>query len=348
MKLNKRQSLILDYINKHIALSRLEIEEYVAKVDDKSSKNTIIRDLDLLLKNNYIKKTGSARSIKYQPCTSNELLIKYDVENYFKKEPDNREIKYYQFNFDVFDNLKNLFSTDEIKKLESINKIYKDKTKVLSETILKKEYERLLIELSWKSSQIEGNTYSLLDTEALIKENIEAKGHKKEEAIMILNHKRALDFIFESKDYFKTLTLKKVEELHALLTSGLGVIKGLRKSPVGIVGTNYKPISNQLQIKDAINKLIITINNTKNAIEKALITVIMISYIQPFEDGNKRTGRILANAILFANGYCPLSYRSISESDYKKAVILFYENNSIDYFKELFVEQFKFAVEKYF
>ena len=132
------------------------------------------------------------------------------------------------------------------------------------------------------------------------------------------------------------------------MTSGLGVDKGLRKSPVGIVGTNYKPLSNQFQIKDAADKLIKTINNTKNIVEKALFTVIMISYIQPFEDGNKRTGRILANAILFANGYCPLSYRSVSESDYKKAVIIFYENNSLDYFKKLFVEQFKFAVDKYF
>lgn len=348
MKLNKRQSIILDYINKHNASSRLEIEEYVASVDDKSSKNTIIRDLDILLKNDYIMKTGSARSIKYLPAEPNELLVKYDIENYFKGDFDNREIKYPQFNFGIYENLKNLFSTNEIKTLENINNIYINKTKVLSDTILKKEYERLLIELSWKSSQIEGNTYSLLDTEALIKENIEAKGHNKEEALMILNHKRALEFIFENKDYFQTITLKKLEELHALLTKDLGVDKGLRKSPVGIVGTNYKPLSNELQIKEAVDKLIETINKTGNVIEKALITVIMISYIQPFEDGNKRTGRILANAILFANGYCPLSYRSVNESDYKKAVIIFYENNSLNYFKELFVEQFKFAVEKYF
>ena len=218
----------------------------------------------------------------------------------------------------------------------------------LSHTLLKKEYERLLIELSWKSSQIEGNTYSLLDTETLIKENIEAKGHKKEESIMILNHKKALEFIFENKDYYKNISLKKIEELHTLLITDLGVYKGLRKSPVGIVGTNYKPLSNRLQIKEAVDKLINIVNYTENIIEKALIAVLMISYIQPFEDGNKRTGRILANAILFANGYCPLSYRSINESDYKKAVIIFYENNSLDYFKKLFVEQFKFAVEKYF
>lgn len=348
MGLNKRQSLILEYINKHNALSRLEIEGYVATVDDKSSKNTIIRDLDVLLKNNYIKKIGSARSIKYLSAEPNELLVKYDVDNYFKGDFDNRQIKYPQFNFDVYENLKNLFSDSEIEKLEEVNKTYINKIKALSGTILKKEYERLLIELSWKSSQIEGNTYSLLDTETLIKENIEAEGHKKEEATMILNHKRALEFIFGSKDYFKTITLKKLEELHTLLMNGLDANKGLRKFPVGIVGTNYKPLSNQLLIKDAVDKLITTINSTKNIIEKALITVIMISYIQLFEDGNKRTGRILANAILFANGYCPLSYRSVNESDYKKAAILFYENNSINYFKELFVEQFKFAVEKYF
>ena len=348
MKLNKRQSLILDYINKHNGSSRLELEYYLETVDDKTSKNTIIRDLDVLLKNNYINKIGSARSIKYLSAESNELLMKYDVDNYFKIDVDNREIKYHQFNFNVYRNLKNLFSVEEIKKLEIINKIYTNKINTLSSTILKREYERLLIELSWKSSQIEGNTYSLLDTEALIKENIEAKGHRKEESIMILNHKKALEFIFENKNYFKIITLKKLEELHALLTSDLGVDKGLRKSPVGIVGTNYKPLSNQLQIKEAIDKLINTINNTENIIEKALITVLMISYIQPFGDGNKRTGRILANAILFANDYCPLSYRSINESDYKKAVIIFYENNSLDYFKKLFVEQFKFAVEKYF
>lgn len=97
-----------------------------------------------------------------------------------------------------------------------------------------------------------------------------------------------------------------------------------------------------------MEQLVTSIENTANPIEKALISVLMISYIQPFEDGNKRTGRILANAILHANNYCPLSYRSVDETEYKKAVILFYETNSLCYFKELFTEQFKFAVEQYF
>jgi Fic family protein len=74
----------------------------------------------------------------------------------------------------------------------------------------------------------------------------------------------------------------------------------------------------------------------------------MISYIQPFEDGNKRTARILGNALLLANNACPLSYRSVNEGDYKKAILLFYEQNNINLFKELFINQFKFSVDNYF
>lgn len=348
MDLTQRQSKIFDYIQEKQSVKRLDVELFINSIDDKTSKVTIIRDLDVLLKQNLIKKAGQARSITYKPTQINELLRKYNIVEYFKIDFDSRKIKYPQFNFDIFSNLHKIFTKKEISELERTNNIYRSKIEKLSPVILKKEFERLLIELSWKSSQIEGNTYSLLDTEVLIKDNIEAEGHKKEEAIMILNHKKSLEYIFENSDYFKKLTLAKIEELHAVLVDNLSVAKGLRKSPVGIVGTNYKPLFNQHQIKEAMEKLIKTINSTENVIEKALITVLMISYIQPFEDGNKRTGRILANAILYANNYCPLSYRSIKDSEYKKAVIIFYENNSLDYFKKIFIEQFKFAVDKYF
>lgn len=348
MELTQRQSKILDFINEKQSAKRLDVELFINSIDDKTSKVTIIRDLDVLLKQNLIKKIGSARSIVYSPSQTSEILRKYNVVEYFKIDSDSRKIKYPQFNFDIFNHLTNIFAQKEFSKIETTNNIYRRKIEKLSPALLKKEFERLLIELSWKSSQIEGNTYSLLDTEVLIKDNIEAEGHKKEEAIMILNHKKALEYIFENGNYFKELTLAKIEELHAILVTNLSVNKGLRKSPVGIVGTNYKPLFNQHQIKEAMEKLIKKINSTESIIEKALITVLMISYIQPFEDGNKRTGRILANAILYANNYCPLSYRSVKESEYKKAVIIFYENNSLDYFKKIFIEQFNFAVDKYF
>jgi Fic family protein len=142
--------------------------------------------------------------------------------------------------------------------------------------------------------------------------------------------------------------VRKIEDLHALIVGNLNVSTGLRKGLVGITGTTYRPLDNQYQIKEALEKTIFAIEKIEHPLEKALTAILMISYIQPFEDGNKRTARILGNAILMAYGFCPLSYRSINESDYKKAILLFYEQNSALLFKELFVEQFKFAINNYF
>jgi Fic family protein len=219
----------------------------------------------------------------------------------------------------------------------------------MSACALKKEFERLTIELSWKSSQIEGNTYSLIDTEILIKEGKAAKGHSRDEAVMILNHKKAIEYIFSRKGEFSSLNLKKIENVHSLLADKLSTEKGMRKRPVGITGTRYRPLDNQHQIREAIEKMCETINNKKiQPLAKALASILLISYIQPFEDGNKRTARLVGNAVLFAHGFCPLSYRSVDEAEYKKAIMLFYEQNSARYFKELFVSQFRFAVKNYF
>lgn len=93
---------------------------------------------------------------------------------------------------------------------------------------------------------------------------------------------------------------------------------------------------------------ILEILDKKNSFAKAVMLMILIAYAQPFEDGNKRTSRLIGNAILLAHDICPLSYRSVDEIEYKKAVIIFYERNNINYFKRLFIEQFEFVVKNYF
>ena len=90
------------------------------------------------------------------------------------------------------------------------------------------------------------------------------------------------------------------------------------------------------------------INGKENIFEKALLVLVLLSYIQAFADGNKRTARITSNAILIANGYCPLSFRSVDSIDYKKAMLVFYEQNNIYAFKQIFIDQFEFAVKEYF
>jgi Fic family protein len=90
------------------------------------------------------------------------------------------------------------------------------------------------------------------------------------------------------------------------------------------------------------------INSKENIFEKALLVLVLISYIQPFSDGNKRTARIISNAILINNNYCPISFRTIESIAYKKAMLVFYEQTNINPFKRVFMNQFEFAVNTYF
>lgn len=165
---------------------------------------------------------------------------------------------------------------------------------------------------------------------------------------MIFNHKQAMDFIFQNPDYFNEISVSKIEDIHKIITNELDVCSGIRKTPVGIIGTDYKPLDDQFQIREALEATCDCVNSANFALEKALIAIAMISYIQPFEDGNKRTARVIGNALLLANGFCPLSYKNVDEVEYKKSMIIFYEQNSIHYFKQLFIEHFKMAISKYF
>ena len=206
----------------------------------------------------------------------------------------------------------------------------------------------MAIDLSWKSSQIEGNTYSLLETEHLLKEKKTAAGKTKDEATMLLNHKEALDFIIENPGYVSPVGVSVIEDIHSILIKDLPVDRNIRKRRVGISGTNYKPLDNEFQIKEALEDMCALVNKQENVFTKALLLLVLISYIQPFADGNKRTARIMSNAILINNRYCPISFRTADAVDYKKTMLIFYEQNNITAFKNIFITQFKFAVDTYF
>lgn len=345
--LNKRQEAILGLLERNNSLAISEILQSLSLDFKNVSRVTINRDLKDLLVSGYLKSYGQGRSTVYKLSDYYNLIRPIDIEKYFKVETDKRDIKE-KFNFEIFSLLKNIFIERESVELNSLNAVYQKNIKIISDNLRKREFERLIIELSWKSSQIEGNTYSLLETEALIKRKEQVSGHKKEEAIMILNHKEALDYISKNRADYKKISVSKIEDIHYLLTKNLGITRNLRKTGVGITGTRYRPLDNNQQIKEALEKACVIVNKEKNPFSKAVILSILIAYIQPFEDGNKRTSRLTANAILLANGICPLSYRNVNETDYKKAVVLFYEQNNITFFKQLFIEQFEFAVENYF
>lgn len=339
--------VIIEFIRKKIAVSSKEIHQEVSsQLSYASTKRLLIRLLDEKL----IVRNGQGKATKYSVSPTYELFVPLNLATYFDKEIDERIIKNL-FNFDLIEGILphvNLFTSEELSLLENLHLIYTKNITTLSEAGYKKELERLAIDLSWKSSQIEGNTYSLLETERLIKDQQTANGKKKEEATMLLNHKKALDFIIEHPDYIQPLTILSIEDIHSILIEELDVDRNIRTRRVGISGTNYIPLDNEFQIRDALRAMCTLVNAKKSVFEKAFLVLILLSYIQAFGDGNKRTARIVSNAILINNGYCPISFRTVDSIEYKKAMLVFYEQNNITAFKKIFIEQYKFAVKTYF
>ncbi len=341
------KNLILDFLKQNPESSSVEIQKGIL---EKRSIATIKRVLAKLVAKKLITSTGKGKATRYKLSTYYNLFREIDVQDYYEKEIDERTIiEHFNFSLltDIFPATK-LFTEDELILLTDLQKEFEKNISELSEFEIRKEFERLAIDLSWKSSQIEGNTYSLLETERLLKEKETAAGKSKEEAVMLLNHKEAIDFIINNPDYLFPLSVSKIEDIHSILTKELAVDRNIRKRRVGISGTNYRPIDNEFQIKEALSLTCDLINNKENVFEQALIALVLISYIQPFVDGNKRTARIVSNAILLNHKYCPISFRTVDSVDYKKAMLLFYEQNNITIFKRIFMEQYEFAVRTYF
>lgn len=338
---------ILQYLHYHPLSSRGDITTGTAF---KGSDATLKRMIAAGIKAGDIVAEGKARATRYRLSPQTQLLMPLNLDTYFALEVDERQVQS-SYNFDLINGLlaeTRLFSDKEQSHLDELQEEFRQHVSELTDNEYRKEMERLGIDLSWKSSQIEGNTYTLLETERLLRESKTAEGKSKEEAVMLLNHKDALSFVLDNPDYLKELTVSHIEDIHQLLTKDLSIDKGLRRHRVGITGTNYHPLDNEFQIREAMREACELINSKSNIFEKALLTLVLLSYIQPFSDGNKRTARITSNAILIANDYCPLSFRSVDSIDYKKAMLIFYEQNSLYAFKQIFMEQFEFAVKEYF
>lgn len=338
---------ILQFLHYNPLSSRDDIAKGISF---EGSDATLKRLIAALVNEEDVVVEGKARATRYRLSAQAHLLMPLNLDTYFAQDIDERRVQT-SFNFELIrEQLPkvSLFTDEERAHLHSLQEEFLGHVKEMTQNEYNKEMERLGIDLSWKSSQIEGNTYSLLETERLLRESKTANGKTQEEATMLLNHKYALRFILDNPDYLQELTVSHIEDIHSLLTQGLSVDSGIRHRRVGVTGTNYRPLDNEFQIREAMHDSCDLINGKEDVFEKALLALVLLSYIQAFSDGNKRTARITSNAILIANGYCPLSFRSVDSIDYKKAMLIFYEQNNLHAFKQIFIEQFDFAVKEYF
>lgn len=338
---------IIEYLHYHSGISRRELTDGAQLgLKDTQVKDWIARGIE----SGDIRVEGKGKATKYYLSAKGKLLRTVNLDTYYKVPLARREVQT-GYNFQLIrDELPSIdiFTADEYRFLRDRENAFHERMKDYPKELYRKEMERLGIDLSWKSAQIEGNTYTLLETVNLLKDKVEARGKKHEEAVMLLNHKTALKAILERPEWFQRLSVSKVEDLHSILIEELGVDRNLRHTRVGISGTNYRPLEVESQIREAMDDMISLVNLKTDPYEKALLALLLIAYIQPFVDGNKRTSRLTANACLLAAGVCPLSFRTVEADDYRAALLLFYEQNNVSAFKRIFLEQVEFACNEYF
>ena len=347
LAITKKQQDIIAILIKKPDLSSSAVHAELARRGVEMSLVTVKRTLSEMVGHTLIQVAGSGPATTYQTSVTGRIHAAIDATVYCAVEPD-RRYGLKGFNFELWPSFPtDVFLDQELRTLEQATQDYRRRTTDVPKAIQSKELERLVIELSWKSSKIEGNTYTLLDTEKLILKHQEAPGHNSSEARMILNHKDAFTYVHQHANKFKDLTRANLEELHAILVKGLSVGLGLRSKPVGVLGSTYQPLDNIHQISEAVDSLSRTMASMTTSYAKALVALVGISYIQPFEDGNKRTSRLMANALLMAHGCSPLSYRSVDEREYREAMLVFYELNSLVPIKKIFIGQYEFAATNY-
>ncbi|MFM0739990.1 Fic family protein [Paraburkholderia xenovorans] len=209
---------------------------------------------------------------------------------------------------------------------------------------------RLLIDLSWASSRLEGNTYSRLDTLRLIEQGQAAHGKGAQETQMILNHKAAIEMIVESADEvgFNRFT---VLNLHAILSDNLmsdPFASGrLRVREVEISGTVFYPLAGPQQISECFEMLLNKAAQIDDPFEQAFFSMVHLPYLQPFEDVNKRVSRLTANIPLIRQNLCPLSFVDVPEKAYIEGTLGVYETNRVELLRDVFIWAYERSCQRY-
>lgn len=217
-------------------------------------------------------------------------------------------------------------------------------------TYAKQILNRLLIDLSWNSSRLEGNTYSVLDTKRLIEFGQEAEGRDRREAQMIINHKEAISFLVSSADEIG-LNRYTILNLHAILAQNLlndpASAGRLRHIPVGIEKSTFEPLAVPQLIEEYFNQMLATAAAIDDPFEQALFIMVQLPYLQPFDDVNKRVSRLSANIPFIKRNLSPLSFTDVPRPLYTEAVLAVYELNKVELLKDVFIWAYRRSAQQY-
>jgi hypothetical protein len=343
------------------------LEELNDSLPSSIERRTLQRRLKKLKEDNLIYTEGGSRATRYFlkdiAASKSQIAIKEDSSTPLPLSPEGKDVWAlvsrpevqrkpvgYERSFleSYRPNIDSYLSNGEKQKLAEWGKTRNEERP--AGTYAREIVNRLLIDLSWNSSRLEGNTYSLLDTELLIHNGKTPANKSPMETQMILNHKEAIEFLVESSDEvgFNRHTFLN---LHALLSNNLlpnpAASGRLRTFGVGITNSVFTPLGIPQLIEESFDLILAKASQIQNPFEQAFFVLVQLPYLQPFDDVNKRVSRLAANIPLNRHNLAPLSFIDVPEESYIKGMLGIYELNRIEFFKDVFLWAYERSALRY-
>lgn len=364
----------LDRLVELISIHRkgIGIEALLQAIDENMSRRTLQRRLALLISQDRIQTSGESRALRY---LSTPLVMETSIEQH-KNDSNQTSSEVYVPTSPKGDAIKayvrqpRQLRSPVGYKMEFLEQYHPNQTTYLPQslrdqlhalgrspakqtpagTFARDILNRLLIDLSWASSQLEGNTYSRLDTERLIEFGQVAEGKDALETQMILNHKDAIEYLVHDPEH-ANLTPDTIIALHAFLSDGLmadpSACGRIRRRAVEIGSSVYLPIALPQRLEELFGIVIQMAAEIQDPFEQAFFLMVHLPYLQPFEDVNKRVSRLAANIPFIRHNLCPLSFIDVPQQAYVDAMIGVYELNRIELLRDVFVWAYERSCQQY-
>lgn len=325
------------------------LPKILEKLGKEFAERTVRRWLSTMVENGLVEVYGSKRATKYSMakklggsdlvsngCFSSESLK--IIQQLQRPQYERQPVTYSDVWFSNYKpNVTHYIPLNLRQRLYTAGKRFRQE--LPAGTYAHQIFNRLLIDLSYNSSRLEGNTYSLLDTQKLLLEGTSAAGKLDEEKIMILNHKEAIRYLVETAPKLNVST-ETIYTLHYLLSDGLleAPYSGkVRDHAVRVTNSTYIPFEDPKQLEVRLLRIAENAALIADPFEQSLFLLIHISYLQAFSDVNKRTARLCANIPLIKNNLVPLSFNDIEKDDYISAIIAIYELQDVRPLLDLYV-----------
>lgn len=332
---------LLDYIAAHPGAGRDEIRRNVAP---DAGETTVWRALKALVEAGRLEVTGRGRATGY--ALAGAAVVRAHLATpYNRRKP----VSYDRTFLDRYVPDKT-FYLPEADRMRLNEAGRPDAAPLPAGTYARHILERLLVDLSWASSRMEGNTYTILETERLLRFGEEASGKDRKEAVMILNHKEAIEYVVGN---LAAITISRADicNIHALLADGLlidpAMAGRLRRMPAGITHSSYQPLEDQDEIEEEFNILVAKAAAISDPFEQSFFLLVQIPYLQAFDDVNKRTSRVASNVPLLKADLAPMSFMTMDDGAYIDALIGIYELNNVALLREVYLDAYMASAENY-